>query len=156
MKKGDYIITQARCNALRTEPHPAKPHATSPDFPSHIARDVGVVCRVRRGTIGTWSTRERSTPSSRGIRKTTRRCAPHSRRLRQPQHLGRHCAPAEGDLYLCCSQKPGKKVKSYVVGDSFGELALMYNQRRAAVRRDSEAWTTVARAVAGVPRRECS
>lgn len=29
-------------------------------------------------------------------------------------------------------EPPGKKVKEYGVGDSFGELALMYNQRRAA------------------------
>ena len=31
-------------------------------------------------------------------------------------------------------EEPGKKVKSYEAGGSFGELALMYNQRRAAVR----------------------
>lgn len=38
---------------------------------------------------------------------------------------------------------PGKEVKSYGVGDSFGELALMYNQRRAAsviATEDSTVW----------------
>jgi len=41
-------------------------------------------------------------------------------------------------------EAPGKKVKSYGVGDSFGELALMYNQRRAAsviATEDSTVWT---------------
>ena len=33
-------------------------------------------------------------------------------------------------------EAPGKKVKSYTMGGSFGELALMYNQRRAAVRAE--------------------
>ena len=40
-------------------------------------------------------------------------------------------------------EAPGKKVKSYSTSDSFGELALMYNQRRAAsviASTDSVLW----------------
>lgn len=70
-----------------------------------------------------------------------------------PGRCARHCFSTHGErtgwfarvLHACCpairaaetdrspiDTCPGTQVKSYAVGDSFGELALMFNQRRAA------------------------
>eukprot|EP00966_Prymnesium_polylepis_P300615 6947233-Prymnesium_polylepis.1 len=66
-------------------------------------------------------------------------CAkPHTAETREPARGNARQNKGRGTCDGVASrraQAPGKKVKSYTVGGSFGELALMYNARRAAVRR---------------------